>query len=134
MINNLESKSKAELIEIINIQIEADQKRENRITELERERDAVLQEAKIQACELDTQKGIVQSVSDLFDVRVYDFNLIAAIKVSLAKLKLEQQAKGLEDLADELTANTGYPELCAKNLMLSRAEQLRNSAKGDSDE
>lgn len=37
-INNLEGKNKADLIEIINIQIEADQKRENRITELEEEK------------------------------------------------------------------------------------------------
>lgn len=38
MINNLEDKSRADLIEIINIQIKADQKREKRITELEEEK------------------------------------------------------------------------------------------------
>jgi hypothetical protein len=70
-----------------------------RIDELEKERDSVLQEAKISACELDTQKGIIQSVRDLFDVRVYDFNLITAIKVKLEAHNLTQQAKALNEYA-----------------------------------
>jgi hypothetical protein len=115
---------------------------EVKIAELEKERDAVIQEAKIQACELDTQKGIIQSVRDLFDVRVYDFNLIAAIKVKLEANNLEQRDIGIRDTAMEMNniyvtdnnlkavppAQFAWWNRCFGH-MIDRAEELSDQAK-----
>ena len=70
---------------------------EQRVKELESKLEAVTQEARIQACELDTQKGIVQSVQDKFNLRVYDFNGSTALDMALKKFAIEKQIEALEN-------------------------------------
>lgn len=93
-----------------------------RIAQLERERDAILQEAKVNECELNTQKGIIQGVRDVFDLRVYDFNLIPALKKALAQRDIEQQEKGVNHVGAMLTVMgfDGVESLCEKAI-----EQIR---------
>lgn len=71
-------------------------KANERIGELQGKLESVTQEAKIQACELNTQKGIVQSVQDKFDLRVYDFNLSKALDVALNKFAIEKKIEGVK--------------------------------------
>lgn len=59
-------------------------------------------EAQTKDCELNSQKGVIKSVRDVFDIRVHDFNLITAIKLTLKKRDLELQAKGVEDFCSTL--------------------------------
>ena len=59
-------------------------------------------EAQTKDCELNSQKGVIQSVRDIFNIRVHDFNLITAIKLKLEKRDLEQRAKGIEDFCSTL--------------------------------
>lgn len=72
------------------------------IQQLQQERDAAIQEAKIQASELDTQKGIVQSLCDIFGLRVHDYHCQSRVEEALAKRDLERELKGKYDLMDEL--------------------------------
>ena len=65
----------------------------SRIQELEKQLGSVTQEAKNNACELDTQREIIQDIRDLFDIRVHDFNLIGAVKIRLAEMKQQLAAK-----------------------------------------
>lgn len=53
-------------------------------------------EAQTKDCELNSQKGVIQSVRDVFDIRVHDFNLITAIKLTLEKRDIEQEDAGFK--------------------------------------
>lgn len=73
-------------------------KANERVSDLESKLEAVTQEARIQACELDTQKGIVQSVQDKFNLRVYDFNISKALDIALNKFSIEKKCESVSEL------------------------------------
>jgi len=95
-------------------------KANERVRDLESKLEAVTQEARIQACELDTQKGIVQSVQDKFNLRVYDFNISKALDIALNKFAIEKKVEAL----DWLRSNTSTDMHMAIAMNLYE-EQLR---------
>lgn len=87
-------------------------------------------EAQTKDCELNSQKGVIQSVRDVFDIRVHDFNLITAIKLTLKKRDLEQQAEGIDDYTDYVLANLEvYSADDLDQLKDKYLSMLRNQAK-----
>ena len=95
-------------------------KANERVRDLESKLEAATQEARIQACELDTQKGIVQSVQDKFNLRVYDFNISKALDIALNKFAIEKKVEAL----DWLRSNTSTDMHMAIAMNLYE-EQLR---------
>tara|TARA_R110002124_G_scaffold8547_3_gene45316 strand:+ start:145 stop:537 length:393 start_codon:yes stop_codon:yes gene_type:complete len=89
-------------------------------------------EAQTKDCELNSQKGVIQSVRDIFNIRVHDFNLITAIKLKLEKRDLEQQAKGafivINNVLGEPKSLTCEAAQWRREL-IDRANQLRQQAK-----
>ena len=83
-------------------------------------------EAQTKDCELNSQKGVIQSVRDVFDIRVHDFNLITAIKLKLEKRDLEQQAKGIDWVLACRELNLSEGEV---HTMMDKCNQLRSQAK-----
>ncbi|AZU97330.1 hypothetical protein [Alteromonas phage P24] len=75
-------------------------KANERVSDLESKLEAFTQEARIQACELDTQKGIVQSVQDKFNLRVYDFNISKALDIALNKFAIEKKVEAINEALD----------------------------------
>jgi hypothetical protein len=72
----------------------------DRVEQLEREKENAIQQAKIQTCELNTQKGIIQVIQDKFNLRVYDFNLESALDLALAQHDKEVAIKAIEDFIE----------------------------------
>ena len=89
-------------------------KANERVSDLESKLEAVTQEARVQASELDTQKGIVQSVQDKFNLRVYDFNISKALDIALSKFAIEQQVKGALEFAGYLDCSKFSAAIAAK--------------------
>ena len=95
-------------------------KANERVRELELKIEAVTQEARIQACELDTQKGIVQSVQDKFNLRVYDFNVSKALDIALNKFAIEKKIEALQWVVRNISVyGTSHSDIYEK------IEQLR---------
>lgn len=102
---------------------------EEEIAGLEKQNEARLQEAKIKACELDTQKSIVRELINEVGLRVYDYHCISAFKKALAKRDLEMQANALEDFeVNEDIAKEAY--YIIRSSLDAKAKQLREQAKG----
>lgn len=86
----------------------------NRIVELTKERDAlkaqveqlqtknaaILQEAKIHASELDTQKSIIAELCGLLSLRVHDYHCVSKVKEALAARDAEVATKAVEQFAN----------------------------------
>lgn len=108
-------------------------KANERVSDLESKLEAVTQEARIQACELDTQKGIVQSVQDKFNLRVYDFNISKALDITLNKFAIEKKIEAINEALDyyeELKASeepigAGTILHVCLGRLVSQKEQLR---------
>lgn len=109
MINNLDGKSKKELLEIVQIQMDE-------YAKLQKERDEL--------------RANIELIADICtrDGNSEIFRIAARTKGSLDELKLEQQAKGVED-AVKATASDKYRlplrDACE---LLDYANQLRQQA------
>lgn len=95
-----------------------------RTAELTSERDALEQEAKIHASELDTQKSIVFELCNLFGLRVHDYHCISKVKQVVEEIK----AQALDDAREEIIQRDIY-HTCADFLEV-RAIKIRQSANG----
>jgi hypothetical protein len=95
------------------------------IREIEKQRDALLQEVKIKDCELDTQKGIINSICSLLDLRVKDYHCETRIKRELEIRYLHMQIKGATEYNAALRAAASNDKANSLSFLDSDIDRLR---------
>lgn len=71
------------------------------IDKIKAERDSIMQEAKIHASELDTQKSIVVELCGLLELRVHDYHCINKAKQAIQEIRAQAGRVGYVECAND---------------------------------